>query len=304
MFDTAQTLDCRGRVLRLDRTRIMGVVNVTPDSFSDGGQLADAEAAVAHALRLVEEGADLIDVGGESTRPGAQPVAPAEQIRRVVPVIERLAARVEVPISVDTSAPEVMRAAVAAGAGMINDVRALTVDGAAEAAAELGAAVCLMHMRGQPGDMQDQPEYADVVGEVHRWLAERILACQFAGIDQRRIVADPGFGFGKTLAHNLELLRALERFASLGVPLLVGLSRKSMIGALTGREAGERATGSAAAALIAAQRGAAIVRVHDVAATRDALAVWEGVRSGVVAPARTRAYAADAARRARLLEDE
>lgn len=304
MFDTAQTLDCRGRVLRLDRARIMGVVNVTPDSFSDGGQLDDVEAAVAHGLRLVEEGADLLDVGGESTRPGAQPVAVAEQLRRVVPVIERLAAATAVPISVDTSAPEVMRAAVAAGAGMVNDVRALCADGAAETAAELGVAVCLMHMRGEPAHMQDDPEYADVVGEVHRYLADRILACQFAGIDRRRVLADPGFGFGKTLAHNLELLRALERFGSLGVPLLVGLSRKSLVGALTGREPGARAVGSAAAALIAVQRGAAIVRVHDVAATRDALAVWEGVRSGAVAAAGARSAAADAARRARLLEDE
>ena len=276
MFDTTPTLDCGGRTLALDRPRIMGIVNVTPDSFSDGGAFASVDEAVAHALRLVEEGADLLDVGGESTRPGAAPVPVDEELRRVVPVIEKLAKACSVPISVDTSAADVMRAAVGAGAGLINDVRALTVDGAIEAAAALGVPVCLMHMQGEPGTMQDAPAYFDVVAEIHRFLADRILACQFAGIDKKRVLVDPGFGFGKTLEHNVALLAQLDRFTDLG-PVVVGLSRKGMIGTLTNRPLGERTVGSVAAALIAAQRGARIVRVHDVAATRDALAVWNAV---------------------------
>jgi dihydropteroate synthase len=305
MFDTPQrTLDCRGQVLVLDRPRIMGIVNVTPDSFSDGGALATVDAAVAHGLRLVAEGADLLDVGGESTRPGAQAVDEAEELRRVLPVIELLAARAGVPVSVDTSKPGVMRAAVAAGAAMINDVLALRADGALEAAAQAGVPVCLMHMQGEPRGMQDAPHYDDVVAEVHRFLADRLLACQFAGIDLRRLLVDPGFGFGKTLEHNLALLRGLERFTSLGVPLLAGLSRKSMIGTITGRaDTADRVHGSAAAALIAVQRGAAIVRVHDVAATRDALAVWQAVAAGI--PVREARLAdPDAARRARLLAED
>jgi dihydropteroate synthase len=276
----AITLDCNGRDLVLDRPRIAGVLNVTPDSFSDGGRWTDPGQAVEHALRLIEEGADLIDVGGESTRPGAEPVPAAEEIARVVPVIAALRERTSVPISIDTSKPEVMRAAVEAGAGLINDVAALRGDGALDAAAALGVPVCLMHMRGEPRTMQAAPEYDDVVGEVHRFLAERLFACQMAGIDKKRILVDPGFGFGKTLEHNLALLRDLERFAELA-PVYVGLSRKTMIGALTGRDdPAARAAGSAAAALIAVQRGALLVRVHDVAVTRDALAVWAGVAVG------------------------
>ena len=282
MFDLTRTLDCAGRELRLDRPRIAGVINVTPDSFSDGGEHFDVAAAIAHGLRLADEGADLLDVGGESTRPGAQPVATDVEIARVVPVIEALTKQTPLPISIDTSKPEVMRAAVAAGAGMINDVYALRCDGALDAAAALKVPVCLMHMQGEPRTMQQDPHYDDVVSDVRRFLAERIFACEMSGIDKKRIVADPGFGFGKALEHNLALLRALDQFAALGVPLLVGLSRKAMIGTLTGREKhADRAVGSAAAAVIAVQKGAAIVRVHDVPATRDALAVWEAVASGI-----------------------
>lgn len=284
MFDLARTLDCAGRELRLDRPRIAGVINVTPDSFSDGGRYCDTAAALKHGLRLLEEGADLLDVGGESTRPGAEPVAAEEEIARVVPVIEALARQTTVPIAVDTSKPEVMRAAVAAGAGMINDVYALRREGALETAAALKVPVCLMHMQGEPRTMQDDPQYGDVVAEVRRFLAERMFACEMAGIDKKRIVVDPGFGFGKTLEHNLALLRGLGQLAALGVPLMVGLSRKSMIGVLTGRAVDARAAGSAAAALIAVQNGALIVRAHDVAITRDALAVWRGVAAGL-APA-------------------
>jgi dihydropteroate synthase len=281
MFDLVRTLDCAGRELRLDRARIAGIVNVTPDSFSGDGR-ALADAAVVHGLKQAEEGADLLDVGGESTRPGAEPVDVDEEIARVVPVIEALVKRTTLPISVDTSKPEVMRAAVAAGAGMINDVYALRRDGALDAAAELKVPVCLMHMLGEPRTMQDDPHYGDVVSGVRRFLAERIFACEMSGIEKKRIVADPGFGFGKTLEHNLALLGNLEQFAALGVPLMAGLSRKAMIGTLTGREKhADRAAGSAAAAMIAVMKGAAIVRVHDVAATRDVLAVWEGVARGI-----------------------
>ncbi|HSC12644.1 MAG TPA: dihydropteroate synthase [Rhodanobacteraceae bacterium] len=282
MFDLVRTLDCHGRALRLDQPRIAGIINVTPDSFSDGGLHFDAGAAIAHGLRLVEEGADLLDVGGESTRPGADEVSAKEEIARVVAVVEALAKQTSVPIAIDTSKPEVMRAAVAAGAGFINDVYALRRDGALDAAADLKVPVCLMHMQGEPRTMQQAPHYDDVVSDVRRFLAERIFACEMSGIDKKRIVVDPGFGFGKTLEHNLALLRALDQFAALGVPLLVGLSRKGVIGTLTGREnPADRAAGSAAAALLAVQKGAAIVRVHDVAATRDALAVWQGVATGI-----------------------
>lgn len=271
------TLDCRGRMLTLDRARIAGVVNMTTDSFSDGGLWLAPEAAVGHALRLFGEGADLIDIGAESTRPGAEPISADEQIARVVPVIEALHARVDVPISIDTSDAEVMRAAVAAGAGMINDVRALRGEGALEAAADSGAVVCLMHMLGEPRTMQDAPVYDDVVGEVHRFLTDRMFACQLAGIDRKRIIVDPGFGFGKSLEHNVRLLRECARFAEIA-PVMAGLSRKSMIGTLTGRERPDaRIHGSVAAALIAVQNGALLVRVHDVAATRDALMVWNAV---------------------------
>jgi dihydropteroate synthase len=273
MFETTPTLDCNGRPLTLDRPRVMGIVNVTPDSFSDGGTHADVEAAVAHGLQLAAEGADLLDVGGESTRPGAAEVSLDEELGRVLPVIERLARETTLPISIDTSKPEVMRAVVAAGAGMINDVRALTRDGALAAAAELRVPVVLMHLQGEPGTMQDAPHFADVVAEVHTFLAQRIFACEMSGIDKRRIVIDPGFGFGKSLQHNLALLANLSRFADLGVAVLAGLSRKRMIGEVTGRPLEQRLHGSVAAALLAAERGAAIVRVHDVAATVDALAM-------------------------------
>ncbi|HTV85981.1 MAG TPA: dihydropteroate synthase [Dyella sp.] len=277
----ATVLDCNGRALTLDRPRVVGIVNVTPDSFSDGGQFADLDAAVAHGVRLVEEGADMLDIGGESTRPGAADVSVEDELRRVLPVIEQLAARISLPIAIDTSKPEVMRAAVAAGAGMINDVYALRRDGALDAAADLRVPVCLMHMQGEPRSMQDAPHYEDVVGEVHRFLTDRLFACELAGIDRRKVVVDPGFGFGKDLEHNLALLRRLERFADLGSGVYVGLSRKSMIGTLTGRkEPAERAAGSVAAALIAVQRGARMVRVHDVAATVDALKVWHAVQAG------------------------
>jgi dihydropteroate synthase len=278
MFDTVPTLDCNGRALKLDRPRLCGILNLTDDSFSGDGLRDDADAAVAQGAAMVEAGADMLDVGAESTRPGATTVEAGDEIARVVPVIEMLARRVEVPISIDTSKPDVMRAAVAAGAGFINDVHALRREGALDAAAELKVPVCLMHMQGEPGTMQDAPHYDDVVGEVHRFLAERVFACEMAGVDKRRVLVDPGFGFGKTLEHNLALLRALDRFRDLAAGVFVGVSRKAMIGALTGRSTGaDRAAGSAAAALVAVQRGAMVVRVHDVAATRDALAVWQAV---------------------------
>jgi len=278
MFDTTPVLECGRHRLKLDRPQVMGIVNVTPDSFSDGGAHDTAGAAIAHAVALVEQGADLLDIGGESTRPGADEVPLEEEIRRVIPVIEQLAARVDVPISIDTSKPEVMRAAVQAGAGMINDVYALRRDGALDAAATLGVPVVLMHMQGEPRSMQAAPDYDDVVGEVHRFLAERIFAAEMAGIPKKRIVIDPGFGFGKDTAHNLQLLAQLARFVELGVPVLAGLSRKRSIGQITGREGpAERVSGSVAAHLLAVQRGAGIVRVHDVAATVDALKVWNAV---------------------------
>lgn len=278
MFDTAPTLDCNGRPLVLDRPRVMGIVNVTPDSFSDGGVHDGADAAFAHALKLMEEGADILDIGGESTRPGSADVPEEEELRRVLPVVERLARETRVPISVDTSKPGVMQAAVDAGAGMINDVYALRREGALEAAARAGVPVVLMHMLGEPRSMQESPRYDDVAAEVQRFLAERIFAAEMAGVAKRNIVVDPGFGFGKTTAHNVELLGRLEGLAELGVPVLAGLSRKRSIGELTGRAGPlERVHGSVAAHLIAVQRGARIVRVHDVAATVDALKVWQAV---------------------------
>lgn len=284
MFNTTPQLDCNGRIVGLDMPCVMGIVNVTPDSFSDGGVHFDAQAAIAHGLQLAEEGADLLDVGGESTRPGAEEVSVEEELQRVVPVIRGLAGRVSLPISVDTSKPEVMRAAVEAGAGMINDVCGLRRKGALETAAALGVPVVMMHMLGEPRTMQAAPDYADVVGEVHRFLAERIFAAEMAGIARRNIVVDPGFGFGKTAQHNLQLLAGLRRITELGVPVLAGLSRKKTIGEITGREVPrDRVHGSVAAHLIAVQNGAAIVRVHDVAATVDALRVWNAV-AAVPAP--------------------
>ena len=278
MFDTSPQLDCNGRSLRLDRPRVMGIVNVTPDSFSDGGAHDTVERAVAHALQLAGEGADILDIGGESTRPGADEVPVEEELRRVIPVIERLVQDTTLPISIDTSKPEVMRAAVAAGAGMINDVYGLRRNGALDAAAVLGVPVVLMHMLGEPRSMQDAPQYDDVVADVHRFLAERIFSADMAGIAKKNIVIDPGFGFGKTQAHNLQLLAQLRRFTELGVPVLAGLSRKKTIGELTGRDdPRERVSGSVAAHLIAAQNGAGLLRVHDVAATVDALKIWQAV---------------------------
>lgn len=277
MFDTTPQLDCAGRILKLDVPRVMGIVNVTPDSFSDGGAHDTVDAAVAHGLRLAEEGADILDVGGESTRPGAGEVPVEEELRRVIPVIERLARETTLPVSVDTSKPDVMRAAVAAGAGLINDVYALRREGALEAAAAAGVPVVLMHMQGEPRSMQDAPDYDDVVAEVHRFLAERIFACEMAGIPKKRLVLDPGYGFGKTTGHNLRLLRQQARLLDLGLPLLAGLSRKRSLGEITGRATGERVFASVAAAVLAAEYGARILRVHDVAATVDALKVWAAV---------------------------
>ncbi len=256
-----------------------GILNVTPDSFSDGGLFAGPGQAVEHGCRLAAEGAGLIDVGGESTRPGARSPSLQEELDRVVPVVEALARRIPVPLSVDTSRPEVMRAAVAAGASMVNDVRALQRPGALAAAAQLDVPVCLMHMQRSPESMQDRPCYQDVVAEVRGFLAERIGLCLDAGVRREHLVVDPGFGFGKTLAHNVALLASLDALTTLGAPIMVGLSRKSMLGQLTGRPVGDRLPASLAGALLAAQRGAAVLRVHDVAATRDAVAVLHAVQT-------------------------
>jgi dihydropteroate synthase len=273
---SGRTLRCGRFLLALDRPLVMGIVNVTPDSFSDGGRFLDPAAAVAQARRLVDEGADLIDLGAESTRPGAAPVSAAEELERLLPVLEGLA-DVPVPISVDTMKPEVMRAAITRGAGMVNDIAALRARGAIEAVAASQAAVCLMHMQGEPRTMQAAPHYDDVVREVRDFLQARVDACVAGGIAAERIVVDPGFGFGKTVDHNLDLLRQLGVFARMGAGVLAGWSRKSSLGTITGRPAGERLVPSVTAAVLAVQRGATIVRVHDVAATRDALAVLAAV---------------------------
>lgn len=265
------------RLVDLSSPLVMGIVNVTPDSFSDGGQYACTARAIDHALQLVADGAAMVDIGGESTRPGADAVSEAEELARVVPVIEGIRAQSNVIISVDTSKPVVMAAAVAAGAQLINDVWALRQPGALAVAAASRAAVCLMHMQGEPRSMQQAPVYEDVVGEVDGFLQQRAADLLRAGVAAERICLDPGFGFGKTLAHNLALFRALPQFAALPYPLLVGVSRKSMLGALTGCEVAQRMPASIAAAVLAVQRGAGILRVHDVAATRDALAVWAGI---------------------------
>jgi dihydropteroate synthase len=270
-------LRLRTRTLDLARPVVMGVLNVTPDSFSDGGRFNDRRRAESHALAMAEAGAALLDIGGESTRPGAEPVGIAAELARVMPVLEALVAAGAPPVSVDTTKPEVMRAAAAAGAEMINDVLALRAPGALEAAVESDCAVCLMHMQGEPRTMQHAPHYDDVVTEVYDFLARRVEACITAGMAPDRIVVDPGFGFGKTLEHNLLLMGRLARFAGLGVPLLVGVSRKSMIGTITGRPVEERLAGGLALATLAAQAGAAIIRSHDVAATRDALEVTAAV---------------------------
>jgi dihydropteroate synthase len=272
-------LRCAGQTLDLSTPVVMGVLNVTPDSFSDGGRFFGLEAAVGQGVRMAAEGAALIDVGGESTRPGAEGVSVAEELRRVIPVIERLRAATDAVISVDTSKPEVMRAAAAAGAGLINDVRALREPGALEAAVASGCAVCLMHMQGEPRTMQLAPQYADVVSEVRAFLAGRVSACRAAGMAAGRLTVDPGFGFGKTLEHNVTLLRQLSELAADGVPVLVGLSRKSMLGTLTHRQPGERLAGNIAVAVIAALNGARIIRAHEVAPTLDALRVVAAVQA-------------------------
>jgi dihydropteroate synthase len=271
-------LSCGRHTLDLSTPAVMGVLNVTPDSFSDGGRFLDPGEAVREARRLAAEGAALIDVGGESTRPGADPVDPAEELDRVLPVIEAIVAELELPVSVDTSKPEVMEAALAAGASMVNDVMALRAPGALEIVASSGAAVCLMHMQGQPRSMQLEPRYRDVVQDVHHFLSERVAACEAAGMDRSRLVIDPGFGFGKTLEHNLCLLSALDEFTREGLPVLAGLSRKSMIGQITGRPTAERLAGSVALAALAVERGASIVRAHDVAATLDAVKIAAAIR--------------------------
>jgi dihydropteroate synthase len=254
------------------------VLNVTPDSFYDGGRFADPAAALAHAQRMAEEGAAIIDIGGESTRPGAHSIDSAQELARVLPVVERVAARVPTLISVDTSNPELMRRAAAAGAHMINDVRALRVPEALQAATESNLAICLVHMLGEPPDMQRAPHYHDVVAEVSAFLEERVRACAAAGIERERLAVDPGFGFGKSTAHNLQLLQRLEELARLGLPLVVGLSRKSLLAALTGRGQEERLAGSIALAALAVARGARIVRAHDVAASVDAVRVASALR--------------------------
>lgn len=259
--------------IELDCPAVMGILNVTPDSFSDGGRFTAPDEALVHAQQMVRDGAALIDVGGESTRPGAEAVSEQQEIDRVVPVIERLRGVIDAPVSVDTSKPGVMRAAVAAGAAMINDVRALRGDGALEAAAELQRPVCLMHMQGQPRTMQQDPKYDDVVVEVTEFLNDRVRQCVQSGLGKDLIVIDPGFGFGKTIEDNIDLLANLRQLQQIGVPVLIGVSRKSSLGAVTGRDVDERLPASLAAAVLAVERGAAIVRAHDVAETVDALRV-------------------------------
>ncbi|MGH8712788.1 MAG: dihydropteroate synthase [Casimicrobiaceae bacterium] len=277
-------LICGRHRVALDRPRVMGVLNVTPDSFFDGGRYADRHRALDHARRMLDDGAAIVDIGGESTRPGAAPTSAAEELDRVLPLFDALSAECDargVPLSVDTRNPAVMRGAIAAGASMVNDINALRAEGALELVAASGAAVCLMHMQGEPLTMQRSAVYEDdVVAVVSAFLAERAATCERAGIARGRIAVDPGFGFGKTTAHNLDLLQRLDEIAGLGYPVVAGLSRKSTIGALTGRPVDERAAGSLAAALAAVARGAALVRVHDVRETVDALKVWQAVQTG------------------------
>lgn len=272
-------LPCGGRVLDLSRPQVMGILNVTPDSFSDGGRYAARDAALRHAAQMVAAGATLIDVGGESTRPGAAAVSVVEELERVAPVVEAILQEIDVVVSVDTSTPQVMTEAARLGAGLINDVRSLRREGALAAAAATGLPVCLMHMRGEPGDMQSDPRYQDVTREVGEFLAERVAVCAAAGIPAERIVLDPGFGFAKTLEHNLSLFKHMEGLHDLGRPLLVGVSRKSMIGAALQRPVGERLYGSLALAALAVVKGAAIVRVHDVAETVDVVRMIAAVQA-------------------------
>jgi len=271
-------LNCSGKILDLSQSQVMGILNVTPDSFSDGGSFNRFDDAVKQATQMAADGAAIIDIGGESTRPGAATVSIDEELHRVIPVIEALVKEIDVPISIDTSKPEVMTAAVEAGAGMINDVNGLQAPGALEQAAVLNVPLCLMHMQGEPRTMQQAPTYDDVVEEVYAFLEQRIEACTAAGVARENIIVDPGFGFGKTLAHNLELLNRLARFRDLGVPVLAGISRKSMIGKITERDVGERLAGSLAAATLATWLGASIIRVHDVKETVDAVAIAMATR--------------------------
>ena len=276
---TPFALDVPGPAGPVPRPLVMGIVNVTPNSFSDGGRFFDTGRAVDHALAMRADGADILDIGGESTRPGADPVSVDEELDRVMPVLAALV-REGACVSIDTLKPEVMRAAISAGAAIVNDVNAFRAPGAVEAVAASGAGVCIMHMQGTPATMQAAPHYDDVVGEVSAFLLERAAALQAAGVAKARIVLDPGFGFGKTLEHNRALFRALPRLAQAGYPLLVGVSRKRMIGDLTGRAVDDRIAGSVAAALLAAQNGACVLRVHDVRETVDALKVWMNLRPG------------------------
>jgi dihydropteroate synthase len=276
--DSSLIIDCAGKPLDLSRPRIMGVLNITPDSFSDGGDFFTLDKAVARAEQMVEEGAAIIDLGGESTRPGAAPVSVAEELQRVIPVIEALHATVPVPVSIDTRKPAVMHAAVAAGAGLINDVNALQETGAVEMAASLEVPVCLMHMQGIPENMQDKPTYHDVVDEVAAYLEVRASACVQQGIPRERILLDPGFGFGKTTTHNLLLLQQLERLVETGFPVLVGLSRKSLIGKVLDLPVDKRLYPGLALAVLAVWKGAALVRCHDVRPTSEAIAMCQAVR--------------------------
>ncbi len=272
-------LPCGSRLLDLSRAHVMGILNVTPDSFSDGGRFGQRDAALRHAEAMLLAGATLIDVGGESTRPGARAVSPIEELERVAPVVEAIAAELDVIISVDTSTPAVMREAARLGAGLINDVRALQRDGAFDAVRDIGLPVCLMHMRGEPGSMQDSPQYADVVAQVGDFLLERINACESEGIARERIILDPGFGFAKNLQHNLSLFKHLAKLHALGRPLLVGVSRKSMIGQVLGQEVGGRLSGSLALAALGISMGARILRVHDVAETVDVVRMIAAVEA-------------------------
>ncbi len=276
---TFDRLPCGSRFLDLSRPQVMGILNVTPDSFSDGGRYGQRDAALRHAEAMLRAGAALIDVGGESTRPGARAVSPVEELERVAPIVEAIVAELDVIISVDTSTPAVMREAARLGAGLINDVRSLQRDGALDAAFDSGLPVCLMHMRGEPTTMQDSPQYADVLVEVGDFLAERMSACAAVGIPAERILLDPGFGFAKTLEHNLSLFKHMEALHALGRPLLVGVSRKSMIGRVLGHEVGERLYGSLALAALALSKGAHILRVHDVAETVDVVRMISAVEA-------------------------
>lgn len=272
-------LPCGSRFLDLSHPHVMGILNVTPDSFSDGGRFSQIDLALKHSAAMVAAGATLIDVGGESTRPGARAVSPVEELERVAPVVEAIARELDVIISVDTSTPAVIRESARLGAGLINDVRSLQRDGAIEAAAATNLPVCLMHMRGEPGNMQDNPVYDDIVAEVEGFLRERIVACTAAGIGVERIILDPGFGFAKTHEHNLSLFKHMPQLHALGRPLLVGVSRKSMIGRALGREVGERLYGSLALAALAVAKGAHILRVHDVAETVDVVRMIAAVET-------------------------